>query len=67
MLSLAFSGCTENIRAKQFGGSQTINLPASQKLLNVTWKDGDLWVLFRPMKDGRLLRNTFSGKRAALA
>ena len=52
MLSLALSGCTENAMSKQFGGSQTISLPAGQKLINVTWKEADLWVLFRPMKDG---------------
>ena len=51
MLSLVLLGC-ENVIAKQYGGSQTVLLPAGQKLLNVTWKDADLWVLFRPMKEG---------------
>jgi hypothetical protein len=41
--------CTENERAKNFGGTQTINLPSGQKLQNATWKDTQLWYLTRPM------------------
>ncbi len=44
-------GCTENSRAKSFGGTATLNLPPNQKLVVVTWKDDDLWYLTRPMKD----------------
>lgn len=28
----------------------TRELPAGQKLLMVTWKDSDLWLLWRPMR-----------------
>lgn len=44
------SGC--NSVARTFGGTQTVNLPANQKLVNVTWKKNDLWVLSRPMQVG---------------
>ena len=43
------SGCTENQRAKQFGGTVNINLPANQKLVNATWNEAELWYLYRPM------------------
>lgn len=42
-------GCTENQRAKSFGGTANINLPANQKLVNVTWKNEQLWLLTKPM------------------
>lgn len=48
--SLGLASCTENERAKRFGGTATINLPTGQKLVNVTWKDTQLWYLTRQMK-----------------
>lgn len=49
-LSLVFSfGCTENERAKMYGGTVNIQLDKGQKLVNVTWKDTDLWYLTKPM------------------
>lgn len=43
ILSLAiatfwFCGCTENQRAKNFGGNINYTLPSGAKLVNVTWK-----------------------------
>jgi hypothetical protein len=48
-LILTVSSCTENSRVKNFGGEGTINLPANQKLINITWKEGQIWYLTRPM------------------
>jgi hypothetical protein len=42
--------CTENSRVKSFGGEGTINLPKGRKLVNVTWKETQVWYLTRPMK-----------------
>ena len=44
------SSCTENQRAKQWGGTAKIDLPAGKKLVVVTWKDSDLWYLTRDMR-----------------
>lgn len=49
---LIATGCTENQRTRYYGGNQTIDLPAGQKFLEVTWKDSDLYYLTRPMRDG---------------
>lgn len=49
ILAITFASCTQNERAKNFGGTATINLPAGQKLINVTWKNDELWYLTRPM------------------
>lgn len=48
---LFISGCTAQERAKSFGGSMTQNLPPNSKLVNVTWKETQMWVLTRPMRE----------------
>lgn len=41
---------TGSVVAKKVGGSATIILPDNQKLQLVTWKDDNMWVLYRPMR-----------------
>jgi hypothetical protein len=41
--------CTENSRVKNWGGEGSINLPKGRKLVNVTWKEDEIWYLTRPM------------------
>jgi len=41
--------CTKNQNAKSYGGTAVLELPKGQKLINVTWKESDLWYLIRPM------------------
>ena len=48
-LVVIFSSCTENKRAKTWGGTETINLPANRKLVTITWKQTNLWYLTKPM------------------
>ena len=43
-LILLFS-CTENQRARNFGGEEHITLSPNEKLINMTWKQDDLWIL----------------------
>jgi hypothetical protein len=38
------SSCTENVRARHFGGTETLALKPNEKVLNVTWKDNEMWV-----------------------
>jgi hypothetical protein len=47
---LLLGGCTEQIRAKSFGGSTSTTMPQGQKVVCATWKDADLWILTRPMR-----------------
>ncbi len=55
---IMFSGsCTENQRAKQFGGTASIELPANQKLITATWKDDNLWLLTRTMRSDETVEN----------
>jgi hypothetical protein len=39
------SSCTKNKRARTFGGKEVITLKANEKLLNITWKESNMWVL----------------------
>lgn len=49
---LASTGCTENQMAKNFGGTMKIDVPPGNKLINATWKDAELWYLYRPFETG---------------
>ncbi len=48
--TLAATGCTENQRARTFGGTANTQLPSGVKLVTATWKDDDLWLLTRIMR-----------------
>jgi len=57
------TACTGNVRAKRFGGTMTVELPANQKLVNATWKDSQLWYLSKPMsKTDTAVTYTFKEK-----
>lgn len=45
--ALAVGGCTENSRARNFGGTAITVLPSGQHLVTATWKSDDLWLLTR--------------------
>jgi len=49
ILTVTLFSCTENTRVKNFGGTGTINLPKGRKLVNVTWKENQVWYLTRQM------------------
>ena len=46
------TSCTENQRAKRWGGTAGVTLEEGQKVVTVTWKDSDLWILTRDRKAG---------------
>jgi hypothetical protein len=43
--------CTENSRARNFGGKTTIIMEEGQRLINTTWKGDDLWLLTEERPD----------------
>ena len=47
---VAVSGC-DQFAAKNFGGTMTIKLEANEKLEMITWKEGELWYLTKPMTE----------------
>ena len=48
-ISICLCSCTEQERTRAYGGEMTIDLPAGQELMSVTWEDNDLFYLTRPM------------------
>lgn len=57
--AIAFVGVFTNftpktVRAKTFGGTASTTLDHGMKLVNVTWKNSNLWYLVRPMRPGEV-------------
>ena len=48
-LILLLTGC--QYTTKRFGGQMTLELSPGVKLEEITWKDDDLWILTRPMRE----------------
>ncbi len=57
-------GCTENQSARNYGGTETVQLEKGVRLVNVTWKGdeqlGSLWILTK--KDTTIKPTTYSFK-----
>ena len=48
IVAVTLMSCTDNSRAKIWGGTETITLEPGKRLMNVTWKDKggtSLWIL----------------------
>lgn len=43
--------CTKNDRVFTRGGTMIIVLESHEKLVNITWKNANIWILTRPMRD----------------
>jgi hypothetical protein len=50
--AIAFASCTENERAKQFGGTMKVDLPPNTEFVSATWKNDEVWYIHRPRKQG---------------
>jgi len=63
LVIIVLTGCTENTRVRKWGGTATTDLPKGQKLVTVTWKESNLWVLTRPMQTNEVAETfTFQEK-----
>jgi len=47
LIALLCCGC-DNVLSRRYGGSQTVKLTNCNKLVNVTWKESNMWILTRP-------------------
>lgn len=52
LIPALFTSCTENARARSFGGSANYTVAANQKLVTIAWKEQSAWVLTRQRKEG---------------
>jgi uncharacterized lipoprotein YehR (DUF1307 family) len=51
------ASCTDNQRARQFGGTETVDIPEGRILINCTWKQDDLWILTKDTTTGKMYFN----------
>ena len=52
LISLSMTSCTQNQRAKHWGGEAKVYLPAGKQLDMVTWKEDNLWILTSERPNG---------------
>lgn len=45
LFALTLLSCTDNSRAKTFGGTEIVNLKPNEMFINSTWKDSNLWII----------------------
>jgi hypothetical protein len=45
------TSCTQQAVTRTWGGSMDIELEPNDKLMEITWKDDDLWILTKKMSD----------------
>jgi uncharacterized lipoprotein YehR (DUF1307 family) len=43
--TLILTSCTDNERARNFGGKMIVTLNPGERMVNMTWKQDDLWIL----------------------
>lgn len=41
---IALASCTDNERARRFGGTEEVSLKPNEVVVNVTWKDSEMWI-----------------------
>jgi uncharacterized lipoprotein YajG len=50
--ALILASCTENGRARRFGGTEEVSLKPNEVVLNVTWKDSEMWICTKDTVSG---------------
>lgn len=56
---LLLASCTENSRVKNFGGTGEVEIDPTQKFVNVTWKNEELWVITKDRTSADTSHNTY--------
>lgn len=51
-LSVVLFSCTEQSRARNWGGTEEVVLHPNELLINMSWKGDDLWVLTKDTLTG---------------
>lgn len=49
---VALASCTDNQRAKHWGGTEELKLKPNEIVLNVTWKETQMWICTKDTTTG---------------
>ena len=49
---LGLVSCTDNERARRFGGTEEVSLKPNEIVLNVTWKENQMWICTKDTTNG---------------
>lgn len=53
ILLITLISCTDNERARYYGGEEVIKLKKNEKFINLTWKEADVWVIVQDTVTGK--------------
>ena len=53
LVVIALMSCTDNQRARKFGGTETIKLEPNEEFINITWKQDNLWIIVKDKNTGK--------------
>lgn len=51
-LFIVATSCTDNARARRWGGTEEISLNKNEIVLNVTWKENEMWICTKDTVSG---------------
>ena len=57
LLVIGLSSCNQNAMIRSWGGEMDLTLEPNQKLVQITWKDTDLWILTKDMSESDVAEN----------
>jgi len=49
---LLLVSCTDNQRARNWGGEETVYLEKNEEFVNITWKQDNLWIIVKDKTTG---------------
>jgi hypothetical protein len=52
---MSLSACTDNQRAKKYGGTEYIKLEPNERFINATWKDNNMWLIVQDTISGNYI------------
>ena len=44
IITTGLFSCTDNQMTRRYGGTETVNLKPNEVVLNVTWKENEMWI-----------------------
>lgn len=51
-ITLLAISCTDNQKARNFGGTETIKLEPHERFINITWKQDNIWLIVQDTLTG---------------